>query len=570
MTALDSTTDPADPDPSGPGSSGGPVSSGPGLSGPGLSGPGSSDPDPFGPALFGPGSFGAGPFATGSSGTGSSGGGLSGAEVSGAGQAGSVGAAEEPPAPRSVRTAPVHPTPSWARAEKSLLLPAFWVVLALIGLGAVQIGLIIHTSFVAYPAATATAVVLFALYAVPFWAFVAALDYLEREPPLLLATAFAWGALVATSISISGNAAVHNLVAKLTSPGLAAEWGAALAGPTVEEIAKTLGIVAIVLVARAQVNSVLDGVVYGSLVGLGFQVVEDVVYAVNAVAVAGQGDQLAPVVATFLLRGFLAGLWSHTLFGALAGAGVGYLAVHTDRSLFSRIGVAVLSVLGAMLIHFIWNSPLLTLGGGAGIFGDLFVKGVPPLLLILLLVRGVRNREADYYIAQLAALGDRRIATAEELRVLGHGHLRAGARRYAHGRAGIKGRHAVRRLQRAQARLAVELSRSSAVRAPVPPSECGPVGGAGVAVGVARPSAEDVARPPVGGLAYAPVLGGMAAVRWRDRVLYERARLLALGHPEALAPLTRIGNIRRVAGGVGLFFGAMIAAGMALIALGAS
>ncbi|HTF07287.1 MAG TPA: PrsW family intramembrane metalloprotease, partial [Asanoa sp.] len=297
----------------------------------------------------------------------------------------------------------MHPTPAWAHAGKSLLLPAFWVMLLLIAGGGVRLAMFIRESFATYPTATLTALVLFGLYAVPFCVFVAALDYLEREPPLLLATAFAWGGLVATSISIRGNAAVHNLVAKLASPGLAAEWGSALAGPTVEETAKALGIVAIVLVARAQVNSVLDGVVYGSLVGLGFQVVEDVVYAINAVAVAGRGDQIAPVVATFLLRGFLAGLWSHTLFGALAGAGIGYLAVRTDRSLFSRVGVAVLSVLGAMAIHFLWNSPLLSLGGGAGIFGDLFVKGLPPLLMILFLVRGVRHREADYYMVQLVA-----------------------------------------------------------------------------------------------------------------------------------------------------------------------
>ena len=469
--------------------------------------------------------------------------------------------------PRSARTAPVHPTPAWARAEKSLLLPAFWVVLVLTALGAVRVGLFVKASFAAYPVATLTAIVLFALYAVPFWFFVAALDYLEREPPLLLATAFAWGGLVATSISIRGNAAVHNLLAKVTSPGLAADWGSALAGPTVEEIAKALGILAIVLVARAQVNSVLDGVVYGSLVGLGFQVVEDVIYAVNAVAIAGRGDQVTPVVATFLLRGFLAGLWSHTLFGALAGAGIGYLAVRTDRSWFSRIGVAVLSVLGAMVIHFVWNSPLLTLGGGAGIFVDLFWKGVPPLLLILLLVRGVRHREADYYIAQLASLGDRRIATADELRILAHGHLRASARRYAHGRAGVRGRRAVRRLQHAQARLAVELSRG----APPPSTPApAPVGGAGVAVGVAHPPPADVAPVPAGGLSRAPILGGPTAVRWRDRVLVERARLLALGHPEATAPPTRDGTIRRWLAGIALFFAAMLAVGMALLALGAS
>ena len=53
----------------------------------------------------------------------------------------------------------------------------------------------------------------------------------------LLVVAFAWGALVATTVSIPGSAALENLVAKLGSPHLAADWGAALTGPTVEEIA---------------------------------------------------------------------------------------------------------------------------------------------------------------------------------------------------------------------------------------------------------------------------------------------------------------------------------------------
>src|SRR6185436_12520369 len=117
-----------------------------------------------------------------------------------------------------------------------------------------------------------------------------------------------------TAVAIPGSAALENLIAKIGSTHLAADWGAALAGPTVEEIAKTLGIIAIVLIARTQINSVLDGVVYGAMVGLGFQIVEDIVYAVGAVALAGRGDSVQPVIATFLLRGFLSGIWSHTLF----------------------------------------------------------------------------------------------------------------------------------------------------------------------------------------------------------------------------------------------------------------
>jgi RsiW-degrading membrane proteinase PrsW (M82 family) len=426
---------------------------------------------------------------------------------------------------RTASTASVHPTPAWAQARKSLLLPAFWVVVVLLVLGAVRVAGFVGESFADYPVATATALGLFTLYAVPFLIFVAALDYLEREPPLLMATAFLWGGLVATSISIRGTGALYNLLAKLISPAFAATWGPALAGPTVEEVAKVLGVVAIVLIARAQVNSVLDGVVYGALVGLGFQVVENVAYAVNAVAMSGRGDQVGPVMATFLLRGFLAGLWSHTLFTALAGAGIGYLVVRTDRSTLERVGVAAAAFAGAWACHVLWNSPLLGDGfgaGGLGLFAGLLVKGLPPLLMILLLVRSVRHHEADYYTAHLAALGDSRVATTAELRVLGQGHLRANARRYAHARAGGRGRQAVRRLQRAQSRLALALSR------------------------------------------------GEAGDQWRDAALVERARLVAINHPEGVAGVGGNGILRRTVLALGSGVLVLMTVWVAIRAIGAA
>ncbi|MBU2670107.1 PrsW family intramembrane metalloprotease [Actinoplanes bogorensis] len=350
--------------------------------------------------------------------------------------------------------------------------PAFWVVLTLLIAGGVRMTQLAGHFFTAYPRATALSVLLFALLAVPFWLFVSELDFIEREPAELLALAFAWGALVATTVSIPGSAALENLVAKLGSPHLAADWGAAIAGPAVEEVAKTLGVVAVVLIARSQVNSVLDGIVYGAMVGLGFQIAEDIVFAVGAVALAGQGDQVQPVIATFLLRGFLSGIWSHTLFGALAGAGIGYLVVKRERSRPHRVGVAVLAVLGAWASHALWNSPVLVDGLGNGtlaLLGVLLIKGLPPLLLILWLVRRVHDREADYYAGWLAGLGDPQLITAGELEVLGSGSRRAAARRLAGEHAGREASAAVRRLQRAQARLAVELSRAdpeaAAVRA---------------------------------------------------------------------------------------------------------
>jgi RsiW-degrading membrane proteinase PrsW (M82 family) len=398
------------------------------------------------------------------------------------------------PAPDSPPAVPepglVIPTPPRAQARRSLRLPAFWLLIVLLVVGGWQIGGLLRQEAAGYPAASALAAGLFGLYAVLFVVFVRSLDYFEREPPLLLLTALGWGALTAAPVAVRGDAAVHDLLAKLVSPAFAASWGPAVAAPTVEELAKTLGVVIIVLIARAQVNSVVDGFVYGAFVGLGFQVIEDIVYALNAVALAGGGDSLRPVVGTFLLRGFLSGLWSHTLFSALAGSGIAYAALHHDRPAWRRCGVALGALAGAWLFHFGWNSPLLADGfgyGGPGVLAALLLKGVPALLLVALLIRQAGRREAGYYLEKL--VGDERVATVRELAALGSARTRAAARRYAGARCGRAGRRAVRRLQRAQALLALEVSR-----------------------------------------------GGRRAARYRAAALAQRELLEARGHPDAYAP----------------------------------
>jgi protease PrsW len=250
---------------------------------------------------------------------------------------------------------------------------------------------------------------------------------------------------------------------------------------------------------------------------------------VGAVALAGHGDSVRPVIATFLLRGFLAGVWSHTLFGALAGAGIGYLVVRADRTLRARIGVAALAVLGAWASHVLWNSPLLRDGLGDGavaLLAVLVLKGLPPLLLILLLVRAAHDREAAYYTGQLATLGDPELITPGELRVLRSGSARSAARAHARARAGPKARSAVRRLQRAQARLAVELSRASG----------------------------DAAGPAVAGRI--------------QEVRRERSALAALGLPEATAPAEAGAAWRRTASRVGTMALAVAVVWAAITALG--
>ena len=342
-----------------------------------------------------------------------------------------------------------------------LFRPALWLLVLVLAGGAWRLSGILRSSFANYPIAATTAVVLFALYAIPFVLLLRLIDYLEREPVSLQVTALAWGGLVATTAAVAGSSALQNILAKWVSPGYAAQWGPAVAGAGIEEVLKALGVVAIALVARGQIRSVVDGFAYGALIGLGFQVVENVVFALNAVALQGS-DSVLPVIVTFLLRGFMAGIWSHTLFTALAGAGIAYFLVRRDRPMRVRLAVAIGLFLLAWGTHFLWNSPLLGDGFGYGLPGvltALVIKAIPALVVGILLIAAAERRQADYYAAVLAGLADPRIATREEIVALVSPRRRVARRRRARLRLGHRGARAVRRLQSAQAKLAVALSR---------------------------------------------------------------------------------------------------------------
>jgi hypothetical protein len=206
----------------------------------------------------------------------------------------------------------------------------------------------------------------------------------------------------------------------------------------------------------------VDGFVYGALVGLGFQLIENIVFAVGAVALNAGVDAVGPVIATFLVRGVLGGLWSHTLFTALAGAGVAYALVRRDRPRWQRITVAVALFGAAAGFHFLWNSPIFAGAADLGLLGVaavVLVKGIPALLVGITLLVAAERQEADYYAGLLAALGDSRIATRDEIATLVSPRRRVAERRRARLRLGWAGARAVGRLQRAQARLAAALAR---------------------------------------------------------------------------------------------------------------
>jgi protease PrsW len=346
---------------------------------------------------------------------------------------------------------------SWGAAAR---WPAVWFFVALSIAGVVILAIAFGPAIADAPAAFVLAVVLFAIHGAVFVTIIRAVDWLEPEPRWLFAAAIIWGGFVASANALRANTALESILVKVTSLGFVRDWAAAIEGPTDEEILKTLGIVMIVLLARRQINSILDGVVYGAFVGLGFQEIENITYSLNAVAAAGE-DSLGAVVQTFVVRGLLAGLWSHTVYSAIAGAGVAYAVLHRERSWFNRIGVALGALALAWLMHFLWNSPAAaSLTDNAGTYGILLVLLIKGLLILgtfLILLHFFRKDEYEGLAGPLESLQNPWIATHNEITALRGWRSRGRARWNAYVYGGMRAYTRVRSLQRAQADLAVDM-----------------------------------------------------------------------------------------------------------------
>jgi RsiW-degrading membrane proteinase PrsW (M82 family) len=359
------------------------------------------------------------------------------------------------------RSSIARSAPRWGR-QASIVQPhqpAFWLFCGLLAIGGL---LFIHEQSVMAGLATAWLLswVLVLAYAVPVALVIYRLDLFEREPKLMLAAALVWGGVVATSLATYANEAWLSVVSKLTSPDFAAQWGASIVGPGVEETLKLMGVVTLFLIASSEFDGVLDGFVYGAMVGLGFTVVEDVSYFINAAAaVPGAVDQSGPVLNTFLIRVVAGGLYGHVLFAGLAGMGFAYLVTQRSATMTRRVSVAGLCVAAGVLAHAVWNSPwmdsVLGTSGGASPSVDQWIeygalKGMPFLILLAVLVMLATRNEERNYRAIVAGEPDPMVITESEIRSLGSLWSRWSARATA-GRVGGRGAaRLVGRLQAAQ------------------------------------------------------------------------------------------------------------------------
>ena len=278
------------------------------------------------------------------------------------------------------------------------------------------------------PTSILAATLLAVLPTIGYGLLVVSLDKFETEPLRALVAAFAWGAIGAVAVAV-----------------------------VVEEVSKGVALLAILLFYRHELDNVLDGIVYGALIGLGFAMTENILY----LAAAHDKGGVVGLTALFLMRGVLGG-FSHAAYTAITGAAIGWSRQQHGRGA-ARVVVPVLGLLVAIGLHAAWNGVATLLGtldnGAASVLALFLMVGLivlPATGVLLVVSRVVSRRELDLIRHTLLPEVARGTLTPEEYLVVGREDLRPQALLAAELRGGKRLRKAQQRFFRVAADLAFQ------------------------------------------------------------------------------------------------------------------
>ena len=279
------------------------------------------------------------------------------------------------------------------------------------------------------------------------------IDRYEGEPLWMLATAFFWGALIATFFAFLLNTSMQLVVQALTNATAGEAFAAVVSAPIVEETGKAFILFIFFFAKKDEFDGVIDGVVYASMSALGFAMFENILYYGKAAALGG-GDALT---ATFILRGFFAP-FSHPLFTSLTGIGLGL--ARQSNNLGIKIIAPIIGFLAAMFMHSLWNASAVFGGGPVFILTYILVM-VPAFFIMLIVISFALRREGRVVREFLVVDLERGFLTQEEYKQLGSIIGRMGSSFNALSSTGYKGWRARMRFNQLASELAFHRSRAS-------------------------------------------------------------------------------------------------------------
>lgn len=265
------------------------------------------------------------------------------------------------------------------------------------------------------------------------------LDRFEKEPVWMLLLAFLWGAGPAAFLSLILEVLLEIPISSLGAEGLAADLvTVSISTPLVEESFKGVALIGLVLLFRSEVDDMLDGIVYGALIGLGFAMTENIVsYYVPILSQEGVGAGLVNIFMRSVVFGTNHGLWT-----GIAGAAVGLarLAPQWNRRVLIITGGWLLAV----SLHAIHNAGATLVEQTACLSLGLSVVVNWSGVLLLLVTAALTLRRESLWIEQgLREEVTRGSLSSQELDILRSARRRVAVRWQSGVRGGIEGHRAV-------------------------------------------------------------------------------------------------------------------------------
>ena len=222
------------------------------------------------------------------------------------------------------------------------------------------------------------------------------IDRWEPEPKRLLLFAFLWGAAVSISVTLL----IQPFFALAAAPPVGMDYrtfAVTVQAPVVEEFAKSLGLLLLLVFARKHFDGPVDGVVFAFTIAGGFAFTENILYFGRAIAESSTpGADLAVV---FFLRGVMSP-FAHAIFTGATGLILGFAARrwHTGMSVVAFF----VGLVPAMFLHSMWNSM------GQDFLAQYILVQVPIFVLavvVIVLLRVAESRLTRQRLLEYAAAG---------------------------------------------------------------------------------------------------------------------------------------------------------------------
>lgn len=235
--------------------------------------------------------------------------------------------------------------------------------------------------------------------------FVLSLDRYEHEPLRVVAFAFGWGAVGAVLFSVFAELFFTGFAIVAAGEDAAGAWTIVVGAPVIEEAFKALALLLLFWFYRHELDNVLDGLIYGAIVGLGFAMTENIGYFI----IAYEEDGVSGLGELFIVRAVING-FGHAMYTGVVGAAIGWSRGRYSRGP-ARVGVPVLGYLIGVLLHMLWNGGVLGIselqGETATVWSVMLVEVplfvIPPLIILYIIARRGAETELGVMTVQLAA-----------------------------------------------------------------------------------------------------------------------------------------------------------------------